>query len=114
MVCFSYDPRHMGDCVVDLNGPPFRLQFVKDRGKILAYLAPPGEPENWWFLNDLLEATRAVLPAPEFKLAAVGRRLRENFSLLADALGPQLERTREELERRKELRIRAICSRRDL
>jgi hypothetical protein len=107
MVYFSYDPRHMGNCVVDLNGPPFRLQFVKDRGQILAYLAPLGEPENWWFLNDLLETTRGVLPEPEFKLAAVGQRLRENFSRLADALGPQLERTRVELERRKELRISA-------
>ena len=96
----SYDPKVFGNCVVVLNGAWVRLRLVRDRGQILAYLTVPGKIDTWWDMDFLLEAIYGRMPEPEFELTAVGKRLRENFPALVEALGPKLEETKQELDRR--------------
>jgi hypothetical protein len=104
----SYSPEAFGNCDVVLNGAQVRLRFVRDRGQILAYLAPLEDPDQWWNLVFLLEVIHGVMPDPEFRLEAVGRRVEENFPALVQALGPRLEETRRELGRREQLRLQAL------
>lgn len=111
IVSDQYSPEVFGNCLVVLNGPQLRLRMVRDRGQILAYLAAFADPDRWWDLDFVLEAISGHMPAPNFELEAVGGRLQANFPALVDALGPKLEQTRCELERRRQLRLRALRDR---
>jgi len=104
----SYAPEAFGNCVVVLNGPQFRLRLVRDRGQILADLAPLIDPEKWWNLVFLLEVIHGKMPEPEFGLVAVAYRVRDNLLALVEAMGPRWTETRRELERRSQLRLRAL------
>ena len=104
----AYAPESFGNSVVVLDGPRFRLRLSRDRGQVLADLAPLNEPERWWNLVFLLEVIHGRMPEPEFELVAVARRVRDNLPALVEALGPRWVETCQELERRSQLRLRAL------
>ena len=108
VVSYDYSPRTFGNCRVTMDGPAFRIIFVLDRGQVLAGFTPLQDLNQHWDLSYLLEAIHGQMPSTSFDLETIGARLRDNYSALADALGPNWDKTRAELERRGALRLHAM------
>jgi hypothetical protein len=104
----TYDPRAFGNSIVTLQSAEVRLRFIRDRDQILAELASLAEPDKWWNLVFLLEAIHGAIPQSRFELEAVAAMLRDNFPRLVEALGPELAQTKQELERRRQERLKAL------
>lgn len=108
VVSSGFEPAHFGDSHVILQSDTLRLRFTRDRGQVLIDVGVTSEPEHWWGLIALCEVIRNASIQPRYKLDALASVLQENFSALAEALGPKLPETRQELERRAAERLRAL------
>jgi hypothetical protein len=104
----DYSIKSFGDSLVILRSPSLRVQFVRDRGQVLGYLASAADPENWWPVVFVLEAIQDKLPEPNFELLAVASELRNNLPALIEAMGPKYTETKSELERRAGERLRRL------
>jgi hypothetical protein len=104
----NYDANNFGDSLVVLQSDRIRLRFERDRGQVLVALGPLSEPRTWWGLISLCEVIRKESVEPRHKLDALGAILRENLPALAEALGPKLLETRQEIEKRQQERLKAL------
>src|SRR4051812_34289089 len=50
-----YDPEHFGNSVATLGSAQILVRFVRDRGLVATWLASPNVPNEWWFLDQVLE-----------------------------------------------------------
>lgn len=107
----SFDAQSFGNSFVTLDSPGLRVRFVRDRGQVSAELAALSDPATWWNLEHVCELISGRSVEPGFELAAVAALLRNNFSTLADYLGPKLPETKRELEQRAEERKQAFLRR---
>ena len=117
LVWQDYDYKSFGNSLVELRSDTLRLRFVRDMGKIFAEVASPTTPEDWLGLGWVLEAIKDE-PASTFtggcELEGVASLVRENLSTLIESLGPKLSQTKQELQRRYDLRVSAPVRRPDL
>lgn len=109
---YSYRGLHTSD--VELESEGFRVRFVRDRGTwVYAELAPPGE--QFWGLTEIVQAVTGTLPQYDgTKLDALAVLFREDLDLLKRALGPDWPRTKSEMERRRQERLRELTAPRQL
>lgn len=126
----SYSYKAMGAAMVDLDSEvvPLRLRFLSDRG-VDAQVAPLTEPEEFASLGWVLPVVRGEPPEPqtppmsleEFKrkweegrprvtLAAQAALFRDNLDVLVEAMGPKWPETKQEIERRHQLRLQAAMT----
>jgi len=104
----AYAPKVFGDSFVTLESSSLRVKFIRDRGQIFVEVASRCDPANWWSVNDIYEFILHRKAQPEFDLQAVTTLLRNNLPALTDYLGPKLNETRRELEKRIKQREREI------
>ncbi|HLG98141.1 MAG TPA: hypothetical protein VKX49_17630 [Bryobacteraceae bacterium] len=97
IVSYSFDPAHFDNSTAVLEGPSFRLRFVRDMGLINAQVAPVSDPERWSDLKFVYEAVFRETPEPT--LEGYGPLLRGRLADLAEALGPKLPQTIQLLDR---------------
>jgi len=103
----EYDPAHFGDSIAILDSDALRLRFVRDRGQVMLDVATPAKPEVWFGIWSLYEAVYNESVKPRFTLDAVGGLLRQEFTVLIEALGPKLRETQKEIRKHKTERLRA-------
>jgi len=93
---FEYEPRAMGEMVL-LESESLRLRFIRERSVVFVELAPPSEPDRWLDLKRLWESLKGERPQPE--LQGLAWFVRDNLVTLAEALGPNFQKTKLEYER---------------
>ena len=101
VIDYSYDPKFFGNCIVTLQSESLRLSFMRDRGFCSAQLASRADPKKSYELGFLMLALQDTRPDIGFEGNAA--LLKDNWALLANALGPNLAETKREYERRKEV-----------
>ncbi len=104
----DYRPDAFGNSFVTLESTILRLRFVRDRGQVWADVGSPTDPKTWWHLLFVLEAVLGKRPDLRFDLDEAASLLRDNFSTLAEALGPRLSETKRQLDRFQEKRLRDL------
>ena len=96
----TYDPSVFGDSLVTLVSSSLRVQFSRDRGQVFAMIASPLDPENWWPLDDVCEFILHKKIRRKFDLHSVVILLKNNLPALIKYLGPKLDETRRELQKK--------------
>lgn len=103
---YSYDPASFGNSIAILDSESFRLKFVRDKGLMIVFVAPVSAPEQWWEFRFVWEFLFGEFPEPE--LEGYGPLIRRSYRDFAEALGPSLPGTKDELSRRSAERDRTI------
>jgi hypothetical protein len=99
IIDYSYD--RFGGCQVILSSEQLRISFVRGRSFSRATLAARSDPTKSYELDFLLLALQDTRPDIGFEgNAAV---LKDNWTLLVNALGPELAETKQEYERREQV-----------
>lgn len=106
VVSYSYDPAVFGNSVAVLDSAAFRIKFIREKSEIIVMVAPASGPEQWWDLKFAWEVLFGEQPEPG--LEGYGPLIRRGFDNLAEAFGPKLAQTKEELDRRSAERRRDI------
>jgi hypothetical protein len=106
IVADDYDGRTMGSSSVELDSTALCVRFVRDPLTIYAEVAPLAEPKGWWELSLVLEAIQGERPQYGRDLQAAASLFRDNLASLTEAMGPRWPHTKQELERRYQLRAR--------
>ncbi|MBS1912771.1 MAG: hypothetical protein JST22_12355 [Bacteroidetes bacterium] len=106
-----FDPEIFGNSYVTLESRSLRVRFVRDRGQIFADVASLSEPEAWWHMEHVCQLVVGRNVESGFGLSELAALLRDNYSALADYLGPKFAETKRELTRRAEERKQAILRR---
>jgi hypothetical protein len=104
----NYDPKHMGQSVVELNSDSLRVRFIRGTLGIGVEVASLSEPEQWFELGFLWYALTGDRPEPY--LDGWAWFVRDHLVELADALGPKYPQTKQEFQR-KEQESREILAR---
>ena len=60
----TYDPNFFGNSIIELGGDTMRIRVIKDRGQIFVDIASPVDPDNWYFLERILEAVGSKTETP--------------------------------------------------
>ncbi len=107
----NFNPKIFGDSFVILRSSAFRVRFVRDRGQNFAEVASLSDPQTWWNLENVCEIITGRKVEISFQLPAVANLLRNIFRHSASDLGPRYVDTKQELERRAEVRRRAFLKR---
>jgi hypothetical protein len=94
---FSY--KHMGSLFVVLESGSLRVQFVNDRGSIVVQVASLSEPLRWMDLGFLWLSLTGDRPSPE--LEGWAWFLRDHVAQIAEALGPDFEKTKAAFDQRE-------------
>src|ERR1035438_9697737 len=129
----EYYYKAMGSAIVDLDSDivPLRLRFLNDRQFVSAQVAPLAEPEAWANVDRILEAIRNDLPEARPRDMEDFHRIwherlsratvqveaalfRDNLPALIEAMGPKWPETKQELERRCQLRVQESMTPRPL
>jgi hypothetical protein len=117
LIWHDYGYKSVGNSLVELKSDSLRLRFIRDMGKVFAEVASLAEPEDWHDLSWVLEAICGE-PAAMFTgtgdLESVASLVRQNLGALIEGLGPRLSQTKQELQRRYDLRVSAPVRRPDL
>ncbi len=107
MTRHAYDPRAMGSSLVDLESDRLKLRFMRDRGVIWLEVAAPSYPEGWIELRQLWITLTGYPPEPE--LDGWAWFFRDNQSVIEQALGPDLEKTRNAIALLREANESAVA-----
>jgi hypothetical protein len=107
----DFNPKSFGDSFVILESPALRVRFVRDRGQVSVEVASLADPRTWWHLEHVCEVISGQTAESGFELSAAADLLRRNFKALTDYLGSKYNDTKQELERRAEIRKRAFLKR---
>jgi len=105
-----YMSKAMGNSYVTLQSPGLTVRFVRDRGQVWAEVAAVTAPTNWLHVGFVLEAIHGQQPRIPFDLTSAVGLLRDNFGDLVQALGPKLQETRREMEKRGAERLKALIA----
>jgi hypothetical protein len=93
---FSY--KNMGSSFVVLESDSIRVMFVNDRGGIGVQVASLSDPGRWMDLGFLWQALTDDRPTPA--LEGWAWFLRDHISQIAEALGPNFEKTKAAFDER--------------
>lgn len=88
-----------GDGSVVMSSSHVRLRFVRERGTLSLEIGPSDDKEAWWDLALVLEVITGGSPTFDITLQGIGAQLRQNLAVLNTALGQDLRKTRQEIER---------------
>lgn len=103
-----YLPESFGNSYVVLESPKLRVRFVRDRGQTWADVAAIAPGTEWWHLSHVLEAIQGTAPQIQLDLPTAVSLLKENFSIISEALGPKLPQTTQEINRHRSERLRSL------
>lgn len=89
----DYSSEHFGNSIVQLRSDALCVKFVRDRSRIEVHVASVENPEKWMELGFLWYAVTEDRPEPE--LEGWAWFVRDHLKELAEALGPDFERTKQ-------------------
>lgn len=97
----DYSIDRLGNCTAMLESERLRIAFAQDRGFTQLHIASTSDPSKSYDLGFLMLALTDRRPDMGFEGSAAI--LRDNWAVLAEALGPKLAETKREYERREEI-----------
>jgi len=106
MVWYECNPKVFGNAMVILKSPHLLVRFNRDRSLIDIDFARREEPDQWWEMSLLREASTGDPARLEPTLAASVAYLKDHLQELLDALGPRYSET---MARVGEIRTRRLA-----